>query len=153
MLFGPASICLRRPSTSPLGKSYATPSGRKHASHAKTGPSGTRSPHSRQESATAGPKSVDVVGGASVSTAMWRGLSPHLPHDAFRRGTELAPSPPATASATASRSRPVEGLPGRQRAVPSVPLDELYGPGLHPGICPYCISAVHTLACDGHARC
>ncbi|GAB2993245.1 hypothetical protein GCM10023080_069310 [Streptomyces pseudoechinosporeus] len=45
-------------------KSYAISSGPKHSSQAKTGPSGTRWPHSRQESAAAGPRSTEFVEGA-----------------------------------------------------------------------------------------
>ncbi|CCB75161.1 protein of unknown function [Streptantibioticus cattleyicolor NRRL 8057 = DSM 46488] len=72
MLCGPASMRARSPSGS-AGNSYATSSGPKQTAQAKTGPSGTRSPHSRQDKATALPKSVERVAGATVSTAMWRG--------------------------------------------------------------------------------
>src|SRR5579884_4470852 len=72
MFVGPAAIRARRPSGSPVGSSYATSSGPKHSRQAKLGPSGKRAPHSRQDSATAGPKAlvVDGVVASTVCTAM-----------------------------------------------------------------------------------
>src|SRR6478735_4523738 len=126
MLFGPASMRFFSSSGEPLGRSYATSSGPKQVAQAKMGPSSKRSPHSRQESAAAGPRSTasaeELVLTATVCVAMM--ARPFLliflaTHFATRRNWHL---PHLT-------SRSAGGLPGLQRAVPSVPLDERCGTG------------------------
>ena len=78
------------------GRSYATRAARNTPRRRRSGRARTRSPHSRQESAAAGPRSTVAaeVGGACNSLRSHGGeaLSPHLPHDASRHETELAPS-------------------------------------------------------------
>src|SRR5215207_6694906 len=74
MVRGPAAIDSRE--TGP--KSYATSSGPKHRSQAYRGPSGTRSPHSRQASATAAPKSAVIWGSRRTGDTVIRRVPPHL---------------------------------------------------------------------------